>query len=259
MHSLISGRLQREPCLNAQFNTWGFIWGFIPAGKKETDFPGLKRSTKGTLVTPREQTGHCKQGPAIQNTHVGLCSPTAASALHCRQQSKPLEPWKMGKTERMKEGNWRGLDTKWSAVKQLCCSNGQQRNGGTPHLSRSFGLKPSAASAKHDPAATLQSWVQGTHRITKCSCIQAWSTGSIHWPQSSEGFWSPPLTKISNYLHILLPFSTFQLHSNANNSSAKRSLGAGNFADAEPRLVWHIWEYFNSYSSYTPELTPPHF
>lgn len=100
--------------LKAQFNTWGSI----PTGKKETDLfsaTGLKRSTKSTLVTPREQTGHCKQVLAVKNTDV-LCLSTALQSLHrtwgacCRQQSKLLEPWKMGKTGRMKWGNWSGLD-----------------------------------------------------------------------------------------------------------------------------------------------------
>lgn len=237
MHSLISGRLQKEPCLNAQSTTWGFNWSFTPAGKKETDFfcaTGLKRSTEGTLVTPREQTGHCKQVLANQSTDVVLCSSTAVSALpilhrtwgaRCRQQSKLLEPWKMGK----REDKTRKLEWSWYNDQQ-CCSNAQQRNGGTPHLTRSFCFQPSADPAKHHPTAPFQSWVEGTHRTTKCSCIQAQileqacSTGSIHCPPSSESFWSPPLTKISNYLHILLPFSTFQLHGNANNSSANRDL-----------------------------------
>lgn len=104
-----------------------------------------------------------------------------------------------------------------------------------------------------------------SHRATNCSCIQAqilehaWSMGNIHWPQSSEGFWSHPLTKIYSYLHSLLPFSTFQLHSNANNSSAN-----GDLWQLETLLMLsHGW--FNaskniliSTAATVPELTPPH-
>lgn len=152
MHSLISGRLQREKLLKAQFNTWGFIWGFIPTGNKETDLfcaTGLKKSTKGTLVTPGEQTGHCKQ-VLVKNTDV-LCLSRAVSALHCksctecgdhaagsRASSWNLEKW-------VKHGRWNKetgvLLIKLSAIKQLCYSNAQQRNGGTSHLTRSFCFK----------------------------------------------------------------------------------------------------------------------
>lgn len=165
MHSLISGRLQREPCLNAQFNTWGFIWGFIPAGKKETDFPGLKRSTKGTLVIPREQTGHCKQGPAIQNTDVGLCSPTAASALHCKSctergdhtagsRASPWNPEKWAKQRGWKKETGEGL-----------IQNDQQLNSCAAQMaSREMGeLHTSAGALVWSLLQPLPSMIQQQH------------------------------------------------------------------------------------------------
>lgn len=104
-----------------------------------------------------------------------------------------------------------------------------------------------------------------SHRVTNCSCIQAqilehaWSMGSIHWPLSSDSFWSHPLKKASSYLHILLPFSTFQLHSNANNSSAN-----GDLWQLETLLMLsHGWfnasnNIFIPTAATAPELTPPH-
>lgn len=120
---------------------------------------------------------------------------------------------------------------KRSAIRHSCCS--EKWGNFTPQQELLF--QAFCRLCQASPHSNIPFWVQGTailcsHRITKCSCIQAqilepaWSTASIHWPQSSESFWSPPLTKIYNYVHILLPFSTFQLHSNANNSSANRDL-----------------------------------